>query len=167
MKKKFLIFCGIFITLSLSRFIPHPPNFTTLVALSFYVPVILGRKYIFYLVLSFVITDILIGYHNTTQWTWGSVIFIGILSSFFKYEITHRICGALFSALLFYLITNFGVWTTGLYAFTAEGLLECFIMAIPFFGYSLISTLFFSVILESILLIFKININRFQKILNL
>ena len=84
MKKNFLIFCGIFITLSLSRFIPHPPNFTALVALSFYVPAILGRKYIFYLVLSFVITDILIGYHNTTQWTWGSVIFIGILSSFFK-----------------------------------------------------------------------------------
>ena len=37
---------GIFLILAASRFIPHPPNFTSLLALSFYVPAILGRKFL-------------------------------------------------------------------------------------------------------------------------
>ena len=37
---------GVLITLSASRFIPHPPNFTSLIALSFYVPALLGFKFI-------------------------------------------------------------------------------------------------------------------------
>ena len=83
MKKNLLIFLLIFITLSFSRFIPHPPNFTALIALSFYIPLILGKKFIYHLVLSFIITDFIIGYHITTHWTWGSVIVIGIISNYF------------------------------------------------------------------------------------
>ena len=37
---------GIILVLSASRFIPHPPNFTSLNALSFYIPVFLGIKFI-------------------------------------------------------------------------------------------------------------------------
>ena len=37
---------GIFFALAASRFIPHPPNFTSLIALSFYVPAILGVRFI-------------------------------------------------------------------------------------------------------------------------
>ena len=44
---------GIFIVLAASRFIPHPPNFTSLIALSFYIPAILGIKFIPALILSF------------------------------------------------------------------------------------------------------------------
>ena len=36
--KYFKISLGIFCALAASRFIPHPPNFTSLLALSFYVP---------------------------------------------------------------------------------------------------------------------------------
>ena len=38
---------GIFIALAVSRFVPHPPNFTSLLALSFYVPAILGTGFLF------------------------------------------------------------------------------------------------------------------------
>ena len=41
----FKISLGIFIALAASRFVPHPPNFTSLLALSFYVPAILGLKF--------------------------------------------------------------------------------------------------------------------------
>ena len=47
---------GIFIALAASRFIPHPPNFTSLIALSFYVPAILGIRYLPALLISFVLT---------------------------------------------------------------------------------------------------------------
>ncbi len=84
MKKNALIFIGIFTSLAASRFIPHPPNFTSLIALSFYVPVLLGLRFLPVLLISFAITDIIIGYHTGTHWTWGSVFIIGIISVYFK-----------------------------------------------------------------------------------
>ena len=55
---------GIFIVLGASRFIPHPPNFTSLLALSFYVPALFGIRYIPALIISFVMTDLIIGFHE-------------------------------------------------------------------------------------------------------
>lgn len=73
---KHLIIClGIFLSLALSRFIPHPPNFTSLLALSFYVPALLGLNYLPILLISFAVTDFVIGYHTGTFFTWGSVFF--------------------------------------------------------------------------------------------
>jgi hypothetical protein len=73
MKKNALILIGIFTSLAASRFIPHPPNFTSLIALSFYVPVLLGLRFLPVLLISFAITDIIIGYHSGTHWTWGTL----------------------------------------------------------------------------------------------
>ena len=141
---------GIFIALAASRFIPHPPNFTSLLALSFYVPAILGARFIPALVFSFIITDLFIGVHSVTLFTWGSVILIGLGSRFFAKTILNRIFGSLLGASLFFTITNFGVWTLGSYTYTFEGLLLCYTLAIPFFAYSLISTFIFSGIIEGI-----------------
>ena len=97
---------SILIVLALSRFIPHPPNFTSLIALSFYVPLFFGRKYIFAVVISFVITDLIIGYHNTTHWTWGSILIIGFLTKYIPNKLLTRISGAIGGAVIFYLLTN-------------------------------------------------------------
>jgi|TARA_B110001452_G_scaffold208092_1_gene178339 hypothetical protein len=141
---------GIFLALAASRFIPHPPNFTSLLALSFYVPALLGIRYLPALILCFILTDLVIGFHSVTFFTWGSVIFIGLLSKHFLKSISSRISGALISACFFYLITNFGVWTMGSYGYTLSGLALCFTLAIPFFGYTLISTFIFSAIIETV-----------------
>jgi hypothetical protein len=143
-------FIAIFLALSTSRFIPHPPNFTSLIALSFYVPVFLGIRYLPVLILCFVLTDFIIGLHSVTLFTWGSVIFIGLLSQHFHKNFKSRISGVLISACLFYLITNFGVWISGSYEYTLSGLALCYTLAIPFFGNTLLSTIFFSSIIEII-----------------
>lgn len=88
------------------------------------------------------------------MFTWGSVILIGLGSKFLAKTILSRILGSLLGAGLFFIITNFGVWTLGSYTYTLEGLLLCYILAIPFFAYSLISTFIFSGVIESI---YKIN----------
>ncbi len=151
MERNIKISIGIFFALALSRFIPHPPNFTSLIALSFYIPAFLGRKYILALIFSFFITDLVIGFHSTMLFTWGSVLIIGIFSSFFLKNIILRITGALFGAAIFYIITNFGVWLiSGMYNFNFDGLLTAYILALPFFGYSVISTLLFSSLFEAI-----------------
>tara|TARA_B110000037_G_C16900371_1_gene415957 strand:+ start:201 stop:698 length:498 start_codon:yes stop_codon:yes gene_type:complete len=157
---------GILLALSLSRFIPHPPNFTSLLALSFYVPIIFGKKFIPAVILSFAITDYIIGYHSLTHWTWGSVVIIGLISQYFKNSIYKRVGGALSGALIFFIITNFGVWVNGSYGYSFNGLLSCYTLAIPFFTYSLISTFIFSGIIEALIKIkfFKFNHKYFEKI---
>ena len=147
--KFFLTSIGIFSALAFSRFIPHPPNFTSLIALSFYVPIFLGLRFIPALLISFAITDLIIGYHSGTHWTWGSILLIGLAAPLFKKNIISRISGALLGACVFFLITNFGVWTSGMYGYTLDGLYLCFVLAIPFFTYSLMSTLLFSLIIET------------------
>ena len=153
-------FFGIFIALAISRFIPHPPNFTSLIALSFYVPALFGKNYIPAVILSFAITDIFIGYHTGTHWTWGSVLVIGLISSLFKESLKKRILGVFAGAIIFFIFTNFGVWASGLYDYTINGLVECYILAIPFFTNSLIATLIFSVFIEIVYFYYLKIINK-------
>ena len=100
------VFIGIFVALAVTRFIPHPPNFTSLIALSFYVPALLGMRYIPAVVISFAITDFIIGYHSGTHWTWGSVLIIGFISSYFTRDLFFRLFGAVFAGVIFFIITN-------------------------------------------------------------
>ena len=151
---------GIFLVLAASRFIPHPPNFTSLIALSFYIPALLGVRFLPTLLICFGLTDLIIGFHETILFTWGSVILIGLMAKFFISNITKRILGALMGAFLFYLITNFGVWSIGSYGYTLDGLMLCYTLAIPFFAYSLISTFIFSAIIEGII---KLNLIKIRE----
>lgn len=151
----FKISFGIFLALAASRFIPHPPNFTFLIALSFYVPAVFGVRYTFPVVLSFLITDIFIGFHSLVFFTWGSIITIGLISKYFYRFLHLRILGALFSSLLFYLITNYGAWLFGSYEFSITGLMMSYYMAVPFFKNTIISTLFFSIFFEIFIFLLK------------
>ena len=141
---------GILAALAASRFVPHPPNFTSLLALSFYVPALLGIKFIPILILSFILTDLFIGFHDVTFFTWGSILFIGLFSKYLCSNFISRLTGSLLGALAFFVITNFGVWSLGYYEYSINGLINCYYMAIPFFTYSLISTLIFSLVIEAI-----------------
>ena len=87
-----LIFSASIGIILLFRVIPHPPNFTPVIALSFYIPVLLGFWSIPFIILSFAITDYLIGFHSLLIWTWSSLAFIGILSKFSN-GIKHSIPG--------------------------------------------------------------------------
>tara|TARA_B100001248_G_C27391776_1_gene462830 strand:+ start:2084 stop:2575 length:492 start_codon:yes stop_codon:yes gene_type:complete len=156
--KQLSICLSIFIALSLSRFIPHPPNFTSLLALSFYVPVIFGLSYLPVLLISFAITDFIIGYHTGTFFTWGSVFIIGLIANHFSKTLFTRLSGALVGAFIFFTITNFGVWLSGMYGLTSSGLVTSYTLAIPFFTYSVISTILFSLIIEIIYKTYKLKV---------
>ncbi len=146
----FKISVGILLVLATSRFIPHPPNFTSLIALSFYVPAFFGLKYIWIVFIAYFITDIILGLHSTLLFTWGSVVLIGFISKYLNQSVKYRLFGALFASLLFFVITNFGVWLLGMYDYSFKGLLESYIMAIPFYKNTILSTLIYSLIIETI-----------------
>lgn len=55
---------------------------------------------------------------------------------------------SLIASVLFFLVTNFGVWMWfGSYELTFSGLVQCYAAAIPFFRYTLAGDLMFSVVL--------------------
>ena len=139
---------GIFIVLAITRFIPHPPNFTSLIALSFYAPALFGVRFIPAVVLSIVLTDLYLGFHGTTLFTWGSVILVGLYSKYLSSSLVKRLSGSFLGACLFFIITNFGVWLLGGYGYTFSGLLLSYNMAIPFFVSTILSTLVFSFLFE-------------------
>jgi len=141
---------GIFLALAASRFIPHPPNFTSLIALAFYVPAILGIKFLPVLLVSFFITDLFLGIHQVVFFTWGSVFLIGIISKYFLKNMISRLSGSMISVLIFFILTNFGIWLLGFYEHSLNGLILCYTMALPFLGNNLIATLLYSLIIEII-----------------
>ena len=67
--KKISICLSIFLALAISGFVPHPPNFTSLIALSFYVPLIFGLFYLPIVIISFALTDLFFGFHQTLFFT--------------------------------------------------------------------------------------------------
>ena len=152
---------GIFILLASSRFIPHPPNFTNLLALSFYVPLFLGISFIPVIIFSFLVTDLYFGFHSTLFFTWGSVALIGYLSVYFKGSTAKRFLGVSSAAILFFIVSNFGVWVSGGYGYTMGGLINCYILAIPFFWGTLSSTIIYAIIIE---FAYKIYLKSYKKI---
>ena len=145
--KSLLFFVGLLI---LSRLIPHPPNFTPLLAGAVFLPFLLKDKTLIValpLVCLF-ISDLIIGFHNVMLWTYGAFFIIGItVINFSKLNLKSLFGLSLAGPTFFYLITNFGVWlSSSTYAKDVYGLLECYVLALPFYGNSLFSTLLFSLL---------------------
>ena len=144
MIKNLKILFGFFLTIVFFRYIPHLPNFTPVLAMTFYGTIIFGRSSLIYILLAYAISDLFIGFHSLTLFTWGSVIIISFVSKFFLSTMISRISGSLLGAFIFFVLTNFGVWIFGNYDFTINGLFLCYTLALPFFAHSLISTFIFS-----------------------
>ena len=111
-----------------SRFLPHPPNFTPVIAIF----MLSGGLSLLPLLFTYMITDAVIGFHSHMLWVYASLFAISYLQR-----------GPVLSSSLFFVITNFAVWTSGFYGYTIQGLLTCYVMAIPFFINTLVSTLLF------------------------
>lgn len=148
LKSNFLFFIYIFLFIFLFRYIPHPPNFTPIIALTVYISIFLGIKSSVFLILAFAISDMFIGLHNLLFFTWGSLALISIIcqlsSSFMS-----RIFLLISTPVIFFIISNFGVWLlSDIYSKDFNGIISCYILAIPFFSNTLISTLIFGLFFE-------------------
>lgn len=141
----------VFMLLAASRFIPHPPNFTNAIALSFFAPIVFGIKFVPLVFFAFVITDLVIGFHSSIFFTWSAILVISLISKKFSENLKRRSTGLIISLLIFFILTNFGVWLTGQYEYSLDGLIICYTLALPFFGNTIISTIVYSVVIELII----------------
>jgi hypothetical protein len=164
MMKKFIVIS--FLSIIVSRLIPHPPNFTSTIAIAFYLPALFGVKYIIVATTAFLVCDLIIGLHPLILFTWLGLILVGLISqTFTKYYF--RLPGVMIGCLIFFFVSNFGVWLfSDMYSKDVPGLIQCYIMGLPFLQNSLIGSLLFSIIIETIVFfkstktfIRKVNIN--------
>jgi hypothetical protein len=131
----------------LLRFVPHAPNFTPVAAIALFGGAYLKRSHALIVPLLLMMTsDLFIGMHNVVLFTWGGFALITLLGPWMK---KHRntfgiILTSLASSLLFYMVSNFGVWVMGWYPHNLKGLLDCYIMALPFLRNFTLATLLYS-----------------------
>jgi len=137
---------------SLSRYIfADIPNITPILAMALFAGAMFKNNIIAYIIPvgAMIISDYFIGFHETS-WViyiaFAMIAFLGTKTN--EKSILSIGTFSISSALLFFVVTNFAIWTLGAYfPMTLSGLIECYTMAIPFFRNTLLSTLAFSGIL--------------------
>ena len=147
-----LIIPAIIIFAAFTRLIPHPPNFTPIIAMGLFGGAYLKDRRLVFLIpiIAMIIADVFLGFHGTMIWVYGSLILITIMGTLLKNRTTLMNCtgATIGGALLFFLLTNFGVWiSSGFYPKSAAGLLTCYSMALPFFGNTLAGAVFYSAVM--------------------
>ena len=141
---------GLIVLGVVSRVVPHPWNATPVTAIALFGGAYLSKRASIVMPLAIVaMSDFLLGWHHTTPFTWGAFVLTAMLGWWVRRRAsTGRIAGAsLFGSIMFFLITNFGVWLPGdLYPRTMAGLWACYVAAVPFFRATLVGDLVFTAV---------------------
>ena len=150
-----LFFIGLFV---LSRLVPHPPNFTPLIAAVIFLPFMLLPISVMF------ISDLILGFHGQMFWVYGGFTIISLFSYILHLPVFSRVLTlSVLNPTLFFLVTNFGVWLgSPMYDQTVVGLFSSFTMGLPFFANSLMASVLFS---SSFFLIYKAYISQ-KEVLN-
>jgi hypothetical protein len=130
------------------RLLPHPANLAPVGAIALFGGAVLPRKLGWWLPLAvMIISDTYIGFYNSIVFTWLGFLVIGLYgitlrdqSNWFRVPF-----GALGSAVIFFVVSNFGVWLVGdIYPLTFAGLVRCYELALPFFRNTFVGDLLYS-----------------------
>ena len=153
--KKEIFPISLILILAFARLIPHPPNFTPIIAVAIMSGYFFKNINLSFLVLivAMLLSDLFIGFYENVFFVYASLLLI----TFVFYKISKKInfknlfIYSFTGSLIFFLVSNFGVWILGspgvnniAYAKDFNGLVECYILAIPFFGNTFLSTLIFA-----------------------
>ena len=153
--KKEIFPISLILILAFARLIPHPPNFTPIIA----VALISGYFFkninlsLLILLVAMLLSDLFIGFYENMIFVYASLLLITFvfhkISKKINYKNLFIYCFA--GSLIFFIFSNFGVWALGspgvldvAYERNLSGLVECYILAIPFFGNTFLSTLIFA-----------------------
>ncbi|MDW8466308.1 MAG: DUF6580 family putative transport protein [Chloroherpetonaceae bacterium] len=161
MMESILVFLG-----ALSRVLPHPANFTAISAVALYgANKITDKRRAFLIPLAaMLLSDGILelmyriglspfpGIHSGMWYVYGAFACVSAIGFWIRAQFSYGrlAAGTLLSSVSFFVITNFGVWLSGWYGYTIEGLIACYVAAIPFFrnqvlGDVLFVSLFFGV----------------------
>ncbi len=134
------------------RLVPHPPNFTPIGAMALFGGAYCGRRALAFAAPlgALLLSDAIIGFHSGMPFVYASVALIVLIGWAVRARMTPLRIGAaaVLSSVLFFAVTNFGVWlSSGMYPQTISGLAACYVAAIPFFQNTLAGDLIFTALL--------------------
>ncbi|MGB5279646.1 MAG: DUF6580 family putative transport protein [Gammaproteobacteria bacterium] len=152
MNTRLITLALIIFAVAVFRILPHPPNVSPVAAMALFGGTYFSDKRVAFLVpcLALLLSDLILGLHDTMLYVYGGFALTVVIGFWIRKQInTGRIAiAAVAASVLFFLLTNFGVWvTSGLYPMTVDGLMQAYIAAIPFFQNSLLGNLVFTALL--------------------
>src|SRR6266567_7198337 len=152
LKPRLLVLISMILVAAASRLIPHPPNVTSLTALALFGGAYFSDRRLAFLVppTALFLSDLVLGFYHHMEVVYLSFALIVAIGLWLQKRRTAlSIAGAaLTSSVLFFVLTNFGVWAfDALYPKTLEGLIACYVAAIPFFQNTLLGDLLYTAVL--------------------
>ena len=158
---RFLVLAGMILAAAAFRLMPHPPNFAPIGAMAifggacfasrraaFVVP--LAAMFLSDLAIGLLSGNLSLGLHRLLPVVYGSFALMVCLGFWLRTRRTVApIAGAtLAGSVLFFVLTNLGVWAFGaLYPKTWDGLVACYVAAIPFFRNTLLGDAVYATVL--------------------
>lgn len=139
----------------ISRFVPHPPNFTAINALALFGSLYFGNRWMALLAIlsTMLISDLALSFHPTlisVYFALGLTVLLGG-SSYVGKTLYRTSMMSFCASALFFIVSNFGVWLSfAIYPKTLEGLALCYTAAIPFFGNQVFGDITYSVVFFSL-----------------
>ncbi len=147
-----LIFVAI-LAAAFMRLIPHWPNFTPIAAVALFSGAYIGKKHLALLVpfAALFVSDLFLGLHSTMIAVYAA-FGITVITGFWlrnRVKAGNIALASVFSSVIFFLITNFGSWMSGMmpYPMNFSGLMMAYAAGIPFFNNGLLGDLFYSTVL--------------------
>lgn len=134
---------------ALSRFVPHPWNWTAVGAVALFGGARLGTAWLGLLVpvSALALSDLILGWHPTVVFTWGAFGLIALFAHFFREKMKGGWSlggAALLASGFFFIVSNFGVWLLSpFYTPDVSGLLACYIAGLPFLASQVMGDLFY------------------------
>jgi hypothetical protein len=134
------------------RLVPHPPNFSPIAAMALFSGAYLPKRALAFVApfAALLLSDAVLGFYagmNFVYFSFALTVLIGWAVASRKTPLAIG-AAAIASSVLFFVLTNFGMWLfSGFYPLTSAGLVACFVAAIPFFQNTLAGDLFFTALL--------------------
>jgi hypothetical protein len=134
------------------RLVPHPPNVSPIAAMALFGGATMPRRAMAFVApfAALLLSDALLGFYAGMDFVYFSfavTVLIGWAVASHKTPLTIG-AAALASSIIFFLVTNFGMWLfSGFYPHTGAGLAACFVAAIPFFQNTIVGDLFYTALL--------------------
>ena len=151
-KPRLLLIITMILAAAASRLIPHPPNMTSVTAMALFGGATLADRRLAFLVplCALFLSDLVLGFHSQMFVVYGSFVLIVCIGLWLqRHRSAATVAGAaIVSSLLFFVITNFGVWAVDqMYPRTLAGLVTCYTAALPFLRNTLEGDLFYTLVL--------------------